>query len=734
MSNTHDCCDHSEKGNPPEQNKTLNQDLLKENLIETVFNVSGMDCADEVTAIQGALRDNRIAQVNANLMSGTVRILHLPSIGSSILKGKVESAGVKVKEDQDLESHSLSKSRILLVLFSGIFTGLGLINDFYFKKDGISLAIYILAVTSGGFLVFPKALRSIRQFRLDINVLMTIAVLGAFGIREYSEGATVVFLFALSELLESFSVAKARRAIRDVIDLAPKTAIVVLLDGSHKEIAIADLKIGNVILVKSGGKIPVDGLVRKGASLVNQAPLTGESVPVNKNVGDQVFAGTVNESGALEIEVKKLFEDSKAASIIRIIEEAQKEKAPSQRFVDTFARYYTPIIFLVALVVFLGPPIFFQGEWSVWLYRALVLLVIACPCALVISTPVSVVSGLAAMARRGVLVKGGVFLETLGKIRALAVDKTGTITYGKPKVQAVHALNGAKEQEIVSIAASLEALSAHPLAHAVIEYSKEKNISSKVAEEFKTVVGYGVEAKINGHQNFLGNHRFAHESGVCTPELENLLSSFEEKALSVIVVGHKPHENCQGEALGVITVGDKIRSNAKSAIQKLRDIGVKQIVMLSGDNLKTAQTIASQVSITEVRGDLLPEDKSKEINNLVSKYGVVAMVGDGINDAPALAASSLGIAMGVTGTDTALETADVALMKDDIAEIATAIEQGRRVLTTIKTNIGIALTVKMIFLALALFGRANLWVAVLADTGTSLLVVLNALRLLRVNK
>jgi len=709
----------------------LKSRLPRESLVETIFEVSGMDCADEVTAIHAALHHDEIAQVNANLMAGTVTILHLPSIGAGALKTKIESAGVKVKDGQASEKHALSRSRVAFVFVSGLFVGFGLAVGFLVEQPLVSILFFVASVLSGGILVFPKALRSLRQFRLDINVLMTFAVLGAFVVGEYSEAATVVFLFALSELLESYSVTRARRAIREVMDLTPQTAFLIAQNGSIKESPVATVQIGDLVLVKSGGRIPVDGTVKSGSSLVNQAPLTGESIPVKKASGDHVFAGTVNESGALEIEVTKLFQDSKASQIIRMIEEAQREKAPAQRFVDSFARYYTPTVFVVALLIFLVPPIVFHADWYAWLYRSLVLLVIACPCALVISTPVSIVSGLTAMARRGVLVKGGVYLEILGKIRAIAVDKTGTMTYGKPAVQSIHSLNGMDDASIMQVAASLETMSSHPMALAVANYAKEKGIPLRSATEFKTVVGYGVEARIDGHHYFLGNHRFAHESGVCTPELEALLESIEEKALSVIVVGHRPHENCAGEVLGVVTIGDKIRENAAQAVRKLREAGIQRVVMLSGDNQKTAQSIAKLAGIDDVKGNLLPADKAQEMKKLISELGAVAMIGDGINDAPALAESSLGIAMGAAGTDTALETADVALMKDDLEEVAMAIRQGRRVLSVIKFNIGLALAVKAVFLGLALFGQTNLWLAVAADTGTSLLVVANALRLLR---
>jgi len=483
--------------------------------------------------------------------------------------------------------------------------------------------------------------------------------------------------------------------------------------------------------VKSGDRIPLDGTILDGASTVNQAPLTGESLPVEKKVGDTVFAGTVNETGVLKITVSALFSESKVSKVIRMIEEAQEAKAPSEKFVDRFAKIYTPAVFIAAILAFIIPPLVFSQDWNIWFYRALVLLVVACPCALVLATPVSIVSGLTAMARRGVLVKGGAFLEALGSLKAIAVDKTGTITEGRPKVLEVVPVNGIAENELVSIAAALEHLSSHPLAQAVLEYANKQGISWKDARNFETVVGRGARASVNGHEYFVGNHRMAHDLGVCTPELECLLESFEEKALSVIVVGHRPHDGCAGNALGVLALGDSIRTNAKEAIVALHEAGLEKVIMLSGDNQKTANAIAKQVGIDEAIGDLLPDGKVTQMKALLAKHKNVAMIGDGINDAPALALATVGIAMGAAGTDTAIETADVALMKDDLAQVAVAVQQGRRALNIIRFNIWFALAIKAVFLVLAFFGLANLWLAVAADTGASLLVIANALRLLK---
>lgn len=726
------CCDHDHAHPHQESLPVVTLGNPRQNSHVTQFRVSGMDCADEIAAIQKSLAHPDIHQVTASLMSSMITIHHDPKLSLDFLRQKVNDAGVRIVEGEvSVGSHD--SRRILLVGLSGFFSALSFGADLFLSIKTLSLVSGVCAVVTGGVLIFPKAFRALRQFELDMNVLMTVATFGALAIGEYAEAATVVFLFSLSELLEAFSVARARKAIREVLDLAPKMANVMKDDGSLATIPVQEVKIGQVLLVKAGESIPLDGVVIEGHSLVNQAPLTGESIPVEKEKGVDVYGGTINETSILKIKVTTAFENSKVSQIIRLIEEAQKKKAPSEKFVDRFARIYTPVVFVLAILTCLIPPLFLGQAWMEWFYRALVLLVIACPCALVISTPISIVSGLTAMARRGVLVKGGVFLEALGKIRAVAVDKTGTITEGQPKVQNVIPLKGMQESQVLQIAASIEQLSSHPLARAVVNYASEKKIGLQSAIHFKNIVGRGAEAEIDGHEYFLGNHRFVHDLGVCTPELEERLIQLEQEALSIVVVGHRPHSACTGEVFGVIAVGDAIRSNASIAVESLHRAGVQSVVMLSGDNQKTASSIASRVGINIVQGDLLPEDKVQAVKNMAQAYGYVAMIGDGINDAPALAQASVGIAMGAVGTDTALETADVALMKDDLSQVALAIQLGKRTLSIIKFNITFALGLKLVFLIFALLGHSNLWLAVAADTGATLLVIANSLRLLRVD-
>ena len=617
---------------------------------------------------------------------------------------------------------------------SGVLVGAGLLLRWTdLASAPVQTALFAVAIAAGGWFLLPGAWRALRQLRPNISLLMVIAVLGAALIGEWAEAATVVFLFGIAEWLEGWADRRADRATRALLELAPDTARVREADGRFSERPVGEIALGAIVSVQSGQRIPLDGVVTRGDSAVNQAPITGESVPVEKAPGATVFAGTINGQGSLEIEVTKAAGDTTLAKIIRLVEQAQTQKAPTQRFVDTFARYYTPLVTLAALLIFLVPPLFLGGEWNVWLYRACVLLIIACPCALVISTPVSIVAGLTALTRRGVLVKGGAHLETLAKLRALAVDKTGTITEGKPRVTDVTAFAPATADDVVRIAAAIDENSSHPLAQAVVAYAEEKKIRPAKADNYQSQLGRGADAIIDGRPCFVGNHRFAHELGVCTPMLEARLAEIEQSGQSVVVVGHRPHAGDSGGVLGVMAVGDAVRPKAKAAIAALHAVGVAQVIMLSGDNQRTVDHIAREVGIDEARGDLLPDDKVAAITRLREQHHFVAMVGDGVNDAPAMATANLGIAMGAAGTDAAIETADVALMQDDLGQIAEAIRHGQRTLRTIRVNITFSLGLKALFLGLALAGHTSLWLAIVADTGATLLVVANSLRLLRVS-
>lgn len=702
----------------------------------TILAVSGMDCADEVKLLNETLGPlDGVRSVEANLMAAKITVTHNGSVTPEMLIAAIKPTGMEARvaeRGQKFGSGSeAQRQRAISVGVSGVLTGLGLVLQWTNSgPEAVRIVIFAAATIAGGWFIFPKGLAAARRFSFDMNLLMSVAVIGAAIIGEWSEGAAVTFLFGLSELLEAFSVQRARRAIESLLELSPESALV-QREGAFVEVPVDQVKAEEIVAVKSGSRVPLDGTVTSGNSAVNQAPITGESMPVEKKPGDNVFAGTINGEGSLEVRVTKAAGDTMLARIIQLVGQAQSQKAPAERFVDTFAKYYTPAVMVVALLVLLIPPLLMGGAWSVWTYRALVLLVIACPCALVISTPVSIVSGLTAMARRGVLIKGGAHLEAVGKLRALAVDKTGTITEGKPRVLRVVTVKSTDETEIIRIAAGIDTHSEHPLAKAVVAYADEKKVLYERAEDYQSLSGRGAEATIAFHRYFVGNHRFAHELGVCTPEIEQRLAEIEAEALSVIVVGHRPHVACEGEVLGILAVGDSIRPNAAAAIKALHAAGLEKIVMLSGDNQRTADAIARLAGIDEAKGDLLPDDKIAHIRELTQQHKHVAMIGDGVNDAPAMAAASVGIAMGGAGTDTAIETADMALMQDDLGQVAEAIHLGRRTVRIIQFNIAFALAIKAVFLILALLGKTNLWLAIAADTGATLLVVANALRLLR---
>lgn len=728
--------DHDHCCSPSETPITSVQLNKVSNAKVSTFTVSGMDCADEIAAIQKSLNDFRVAKVTANLMSSQVIVEHAPTLETAELIQKINSAGVKVIDSSKKARNFFEeqKNRILLVALSGFTLTVGLLLDWTdFASAEVLFSLFLISTLSGGYLVVPKGYRALKQKNLDMNVLMTLAVIGAFIIREYAEAAAVVFLFSLAELLEAFSVSRARKAIREVLSITPQTANVER-ESQVQAKPVEEVQIGEIIVVLSGESIPIDGEVISGSSSVNQAPLTGESQPVSKSTGDAVYAGTINESGTLRIKVSRVFAESKISNVIKLIEEAQSKKAPAQKFVDRFARIYTPVVTVVALLTFVIPPLFFAQDWNLWFYRALVFLVIACPCALVIATPVSIVSALTALAKNGVLVKGGVYLESLGKLKAIALDKTGTITEGTPKVVTQKIFKSGSDSEFLNAAASLENESTHPLAKATLAYAKTKSASVLQVSYFKTIHGQGIEGQIGDHLYFAGNHKLTHSLGICTPELESYLSSLEDQAHSVLIVGHKPHNDCKGEVLGVLSLSDEPRHQVKESISALHGVGINEIAMLSGDNQRTVTAVAKKVGIDSAKGDLLPEDKVSEIQKLLQKHKYVGMVGDGINDAPALAGATIGIAMGAVGTDAAIETADVALMTDDLKQLEIAIGHGKKTLSIIHFNIGFALLTKAIFIVLGIAGYSSLWLAVAADMGATLLVIANSVRLLQIKK
>jgi Cd2+/Zn2+-exporting ATPase len=584
---------------------------------------------------------------------------------------------------------------------------------------------YTLAIVFGVRHVMVKAFYALKRLRADMNLLMLVAIIGAMFINEWFEAAAVSFLFSLSLAIESWSVGRARQAIEALLDLAPSNVTIKDDDGQESVIPAAEVNVGTLFLVRPGEKIALDGEVIKGISSVNQAPITGESVPVTKQPGEEVFAGSINGEAMLEVKASKVASDTTLAHIIRLVEEAHSKRANAEQWVERFARIYTPIVMLLALAIFIIPPVFFAGDWETWLYKALVLLVIACPCALVISTPVSIVAALACSARQGVLIKGGIYIEAPARLTAIAFDKTGTLTRGNPVVTGVYPFNNHSEEELLSRAAALESRSNHPLAKAILNYTENQGIQIASADDVTVLPGKGVTGLFNGTDFWLGSRRYLLERGQETQEISEQAIALEQTGKTVIAIGNHQH------VCGLIAVADQPRPQIKSVLQSLKQTGIQHLAMLTGDNQVTAENIAKACGIDEVHAELLPADKVEIVGQMVERYGNVAMIGDGINDAPALGRANLGIAMGVMGSDAAIETADIALMGDDLSKLPWLINHSKRTLRIIRQNIVFALSLKAAFAILAFAGVATLWQAIAADMGASLLVVANGLRLLK---
>lgn len=728
-----------------------------------VFHVANLCCPTEEAIIRNRLKKvEGIETLDFRLMDRQLTVTHrlpdeaplLAALDSLGMGAKLQSAAPDAEsiatDEKEGHSETVPPATRWLMGLSGI-TALAAEGVAYATGNEQAwpvVALAVLSIAAGGRDTLRKGWVALRTFTLNINFLMTLAVIGAISIGQWPEAAMVTFLFGVAEMIEAFSLERARNAIRGLMEMTPETATVRGENGGWSEVAASQVQVGQIVRVRPGERIPLDGVVTSGTSFVNQAPITGESVPVAKKSGDGVFAGSINERGAFEFRVSSASGDTTLARIIRAVQEAQSQRAPIQRFIDNFARYYTPAVVLLAILVAAVPPLFFAQAFQPWLYKALVLLVVACPCALVISTPVTVVSGLAAAARRGILVKGGAYLEAGRKLRAVALDKTGTLTHGKPAVTDLIVLNEPGsvmqwgEDALLQLAASLDAPSEHPVASAIVAAwtgAKDTEAGSTDAARLKTIqksgellpvtdfeslTGRGVKGRVGKTLYFIGNHRLARENGVSTPRVEAELKRLETEGKTTVVLSN------EREALAILGVADSLRETSIAALRELHDLGVRS-VMLTGDNQTTATAIARQVGIDDARGSLLPEDKLTAITELLQKHGAVGMVGDGINDAPALAKASVGFAMGAAGTDTAIETADVALMQDDLRKLPEFIRLSRRTGRILSQNITLALGIKVVFFALALTGKATLWMAVFADMGGSLLVVANGLRLLR---
>lgn len=605
---------------------------------------------------------------------------------------------------------------------------LGFIFYFLGSDRGLSTPFFALAMISGGYYVAKSGFFALKSLSLDMNFLMMVAAIGAALLGEWSEGAAVVFLFSVGNTLQVYTMDKTRKSISQLMELAPNEALLKTSSGEIM-VPVEELSIGDLVIIKPGERIPIDGVVAKGYSSVNQAPITGESIPVEKAEGNEVFAGTINQQGLLEIKVTKLVEDTTLSKIMNMVEEAQAQKAPSQQFVDRFAKYYTPIVVLLAIFVAVIPPIFLGVEFAPWVKKALILLVISCPCALVISTPVSIVSAIGNASKEGILIKGGVHLEETGKITAIAFDKTGTLTVGRPSVVDIDRTSSHSREEALKIAALLEKASEHPIGRAIVEKAALEGIVLDLnLEEFEAIIGKGIKGKVGGEIYYLGNSRLFQEISIEMKDIKEKIEGYQKEGKTVILLGDEER------IISIFTVADEVRSMSKNAIQQLKKAGIQKTIMLTGDHPNTAAAVANATGIEEFKGQLLPEDKLQVIKDLVAEYKNVAMVGDGINDTPALATASVGIAMGAAGTDAALETADIALMGDDLNKLAYTVLLSRRALKIIRENIIFSIFIKVVFLILTFMGRANLWMAIFADTGASIIVILNGMRLLKNNK
>ncbi|ANI57227.1 heavy metal translocating P-type ATPase [Pseudomonas sp. DR 5-09] len=692
------------------------------------FRIEAMDCPTEQTLIQNKLgKLAGIQQLEFNLINRVLGVTHnladtapiIDAIKSLGMQAEPLQAGVEAPTPAPVKKHWWP------LALSGV--GALAAEVIHFTSAAPTWVVAIIAlisILSGGLTTYKKGWIALKNRNLNINALMSIAVTGAVLIGQWPEAAMVMFLFTVAELIEARSLDRARNAISGLMQMTPEQATVWQADGNWVELDVKSIDLGARVRVKPGERIALDGEVVSGSSTIDQAPITGESLPVEKTVGDKVFAGTINQAGSLEYAVTAAANNSTLARIIHAVEQAQGARAPTQRFVDQFSKIYTPVVFVLALAVAIIPPLFMGAAWFDWIYRALVLLVVACPCALVISTPVTIVSGLAAAARKGILVKGGVYLEGGFKLDYLALDKTGTLTHGKPVQTDFLSLDPTADATAPAIAAALAGRSDHPVSLAIANAAVDKGFAALVVDNFEALAGRGVKGEVNGQIYHLGNHRLVEELGLCSPQLEEKLFALEKQGKSVVLLLDR------SGPLALFAVADTVKETSREAIRQLHELGVKTL-MLTGDNVHTAQAIAAQVGIDQAKGDLLPTDKLQAIEDLYAQGRRVGMVGDGINDAPALARAEIGFAMAAAGTDTAIETADVALMDDDLRKIPAFISLSRHTAAILKQNIALALVIKAIFLGVTFAGLATMWMAVFADMGVSLLVVFNGLRLLR---
>jgi len=704
---------------------------MSEKMTEKTYRIEGLSCTNCAGKFEKNVKQlPGVTSATVNFGASKISVEGQTTIEELEEAGAFENLIIRDDQENDEQvrsKESFIKRNIALIISLG-FILVAVISQLSLGEDHLlTKALYILAIIIGGFDLFKEGFSDLIKLDFSMESLMTIAIIGAAFIGEWVEGSIVVILFAISEALERFSMDKARQSIRSLMDIAPKEALI-RRNNVEQLVSVDKIDIDDIMIIKPGQKIAMDGLVINGHSSVNQAAITGESVPVEKQLDDEVFAGTLNEEGVLEVKVTKKVTDTTIAKIIHLVEEAQGERAPAQAFVDKFAKYYTPFIIIMALMIVVVPPLFFGGDWNKWLYQGLSILVVGCPCSLVISTPVSIVSAIGNAAKNGVLVKGGVYLEEIGHLRAIAFDKTGTLTKGKPVVTDFITTSSDTGINYLSIISSLESLSQHPLASAILNEADKTNVDYKSIqiEDFQSITGKGLTGIYQNIRYYIGSPKLFSASVIEETAVKVQYRQFQEQGKTAMYFG------TDEQILGVIAVADEVRDSSAAVISELHKLSIEHTIMLTGDNTKTAESIGKQLGVTEIKGDLMPQEKLDSIKALRTTYNKVAMVGDGINDAPALAASTVGIAMGGAGTDTALETADVALMGDDLQKLPFIVRLSRQTLKVIKQNITFSLGIKLLALLLVIPGWLTLWIAIVADMGATLLVTLNGLRLMKV--
>lgn len=697
---------------------------------EKTYRVEGLSCTNCAAKFEKNVKGiPGVTNAKVNFGAGKIDVEGTATIKEIEWAGAFEK--LVIQDEKEVSPQKITKKSFLkrnwTLVIAAILIGTAFYAQFTLGEDDlVTKGLYVFAIIIGGFQLFKEGLSDLFKLDFSMEVLMTIAIIGASIIGEWAEGSIVVILFAISEALERFSMDKARQSIRSLVDIAPKEALI-RRNNQEKMLNVTEIQIGDIMIIKPGQKIAMDGIVVKGHSSVNQSSITGESVPVEKTIADDIFAGTLNEEGILEVEVTKHVTDTTIAKIIHLVEEAQGERAPAQAFIDTFAKYYTPVIMVISALIILVPPLIFGGDWQTWIYQGLSLLVVGCPCSLVISTPVSIVSAIGNAAKNGVLVKGGIYLEEIGGLRAIAFDKTGTLTKGTPVVTDFNVSEKKKESDILAILSALENLSQHPLASAIINEAHKRGVDyqSISIQNFQSMTGKGIKGEYQGETYVIGSPKLFEPAIIQQTELMGNYETLQAQGKTVMVFGTK------NQILAIIAVADEVRESSAAVIAKLHQLGIEHTIMLTGDNQKTALSMGQQVGVTDIKGDLMPEDKLNYIKVLQQKYGKVAMIGDGVNDAPALAAATVGIAMGGAGTDTALETADVALMGDDLNKLPFVVKLSRQTLKIIKQNISFSLGIKLLALLLVIPGWLTLWIAIVADMGATLIVTLNGLRLMK---